>query len=215
MTVQLAIRQLEIPEGQRLRLHDLNWQEFEEILGELGEHRASHIAYFDGTLEVRMPLPEHEVDKELIGDIIKLILDVFGIEFECFGSTTFKLQEMKSCLEPDTCFYIANHYKMVGKLRLNLAIDPPPDLAIEIDVTSFTQLRAYQALKVNELWCYSDRQLSIYILQGERYIATAISPTFPNLKITEVIPRLVAIALNQGRSAAMKSCRQWLIQDAN
>ncbi len=212
MTVQLAVRQLEIPEGQRLRLHDLNWQEFEAILGELGEHRASRIAYFDGTLEVRMPLPEHEVDKELIGDIVKLILDTFAIEFECFGSTTFKRQEMKSGIEPDTCFYIANHHRMVGKRRLNLAVDPPPDLSIEIDVTSFTQLKAYEALQVAELWCYSDRKLSIYILQGDRYIDSEVSLTFPNLKITEAIPHFVAIALNQGRRAAMRACRQWLTQ---
>lgn len=213
MTVQLAVRQLEIPEGQRLRLHDLSWQEFESILGELGEHRASRIAYFDGILEVRMPLPEHEVDKELIGDIVKLILDTLGVEFECFGSTTFKRQDMKSGIEPDTCFYIANHYKMVGKRRLDLNVDPPPDLSIEIDVTSITQLKAYEALQVKELWCYSDRQLLIYILQGDRYIATPMSPTFPNLKITESIPQFVEIALHQGRSFAMRACRQWL-QDA-
>jgi Uma2 family endonuclease len=135
------------------------------------------------------------------------------MEFECFGSTTFKRQEMKSGIEPDTCFYIANHHRMVGKRRLNLAIDPPPDLSIEIDVTSFTQLKAYEALQVRELWCYSDRQLSIYILQGDRYIQTEISPTFPSLKIIEAIPQFVAIAINQGRSAAMKACRQWLIQE--
>ncbi len=210
MTVTLAIRQLEIPEGQRLRLHDLDWQEFEAILGELGEHRASRIAYFDGTLEVRMPLPEHEVDKELIGDIVKLILDTLGLEFECFGSTTFKRESMKSGIEPDTCFYIANHDQMVGKRRVDLTIDPPPDLSIEIDVTSFTQLKAYEALKVNELWCYCDRTLSIYTLQDDRYIQTEISPTFPNLKIIEAIPHFVTIALNQGRSPAMRACRQWL-----
>ena len=211
MAVNLAVKQLEIPEGQRLRLHDLGWREFEAILEELGEHRASRIAYFDRTLEVRMPLPEHEVDKELIGDIVKLILDTLSLDFECFGSTTFKRQDMKSGIEPDTCFYIANHHKMVGKRRLDLNIDPPPDLAIEIDVTSFTQLKAYEALRVSELWCYSDRQLSIYVLQGDRYIETEISPTFSNLNITESIPNFVAIALSEGRSAAIRACRQWLL----
>jgi Uma2 family endonuclease len=122
---------------------------------------------------------------------------------------------MKSGIEPDTCFYIANHHRMVGKRRLNLAIDPPPDLSIEIDVTSFTQLKAYEALQVAELWCYSNHQLSIYILHGDRYVDSEVSPTFPNLKITEAIPRFVEIALNQGRSTAMRACRQWLIQDAN
>ena len=212
MTVKLAIRQLEIPEGQRLRLHDLCWQEFEAILEELGEHRASRVAYFEGILEVRMPLPEHEVDKELIGDFVKLILDTIELDFECFGSTTFKRQDMKSGVEPDTCFYIENHHKMVGKRRIDLTIDPPPDLAIEVDVTSITQLKAYEALKVGELWCYSDRQLSIYTLQDDRYSKVEVSPIFPNLKITEAIPRFVAIALTQGRSTAMRACRQWLLE---
>ena len=213
MTVKLAIRQLEIPEGQRLRLHDLCWQEFEAILEELGEHRASRVAYFDGILEVRMPLPEHEVDKELIGDFVKLILDTIELDFECFGSTTFKRQDMKSGVEPDTCFYIENHHKMVGKRRIDLTIDPAPDLAIEVDVTSITQLKAYEALKVREIWCYSDRQLSIYTLQDDCYSKAEISPIFPNLKITEAIPRFVAIALTQGRSAAMRACRQWLLAE--
>ncbi|MEB3335836.1 MAG: Uma2 family endonuclease [Leptolyngbyaceae bacterium] len=210
MTVQLAIQQLEIPEGQRLRLRHINWQEFEAILEELGEHRASRVAYFNGTLEVRMPLPEHEVDKELIGDLVKLILDTLELDFECFGSTTFKRQDMKSGIEPDTCFYIQNHSQMVGKRRVDLTVDPPPDLAIEIDVTSMTQLAAYEALKVAELWCYCDRKLSIYTLQGDRYIETTVSPTLPTLALGSEIPRFVEIAIAEGRGRAMKACRQWL-----
>ncbi|MEH2053012.1 MAG: Uma2 family endonuclease [Nostoc sp.] len=66
-------------------------------------------------------------------------------------------------IEPDTCFYIQNACQMIGKRRLDLSVDPPPDLAIEIDVTSKTQLSAYVALSVSELWCYGDEKLKVFV----------------------------------------------------
>jgi Uma2 family endonuclease len=154
--VTLQLQQLSVPPGQRLLIYDVNWSEFEAILDELGEKRASRIAYTDNILEIRMPLPEHEVDKELIGDLVKILLEELDMDCECFGSTTFKKKEASSGLEPDQCFYITNHPQMRGKRRLNLAIAPPPDLAIEIDVTSKTQIDAYTRLGVPELWVYEE-----------------------------------------------------------
>lgn len=81
---------LQLRPGQRLLIQDVNWSEFEAILDEFGEKRASRIAYSDGTLEIRMPLPEPEVDKELIGDLVKILLEELDMDCECFGSTTFK-----------------------------------------------------------------------------------------------------------------------------
>ena len=148
MPVTLQLRQLSVPPGQRLLIQNLEWAEFESILEELGEHRSSRIAYSHGTLEIRMPTPEHEVDKELLGDLVKILLDELEIDCECFGSTTFKGEKMNSGIEPDQCFYIQNHARMRGKRRVDLSLDPPPDLAIEVDVTSKTQLEAYTALGV-------------------------------------------------------------------
>lgn len=107
--VTLQLQQLDIPLGQRLLIHDLDWQQFEYILAELGETRSSRITYHQGTLEIRMPTPEHEVDKEIIGDFVKILLDELEMDCECFGSTTFKQESMNSGIEPDQCFYIQNH----------------------------------------------------------------------------------------------------------
>ena len=75
MPVKIAIAQIQVAPGQRLILDNISWQEFEEILEDLGEHRHSHIAYYRGILEFRMPLPGHERAKVLIGDLLKIILD--------------------------------------------------------------------------------------------------------------------------------------------
>ena len=100
----------------------------EAILKELGEHRAARVAYYQGVLEIRMPSPEHEVDKELIGDMVKILLDELELDWESYGSTTFKRclrraapTHMAAGVEPDTCFYIQNACEMIGKRWLDLS----------------------------------------------------------------------------------------------
>ena len=206
--VTLQLRQLDIPPGQRVLLHDVSWREFEAILEELGEHRAVRLAYSQGTLEIRMPLPEHEVDKELIGDLVKILLEELEIDCECFGSTTFKRETKKGGVEPDQCFYIQNHQVMRGKRRVDLTVDPPPDLAIEIDVTSKTQLEAYEALQVPELWRYENNQLQINLLQEGKYVASQSSPIFPGLPIMELVTEFVVQSAILGRSPSLRAFRK-------
>ncbi|NEP60589.1 MAG: Uma2 family endonuclease [Symploca sp. SIO2G7] len=208
MPVTLQLRQLDLPPGQRLFVRDVDWSEFEAILSELGESRSSRIAYSHGTLEIRMPTPEHEVDKELIGDLVKILLDELEIDCECFGSTTFKQENMGSGIEPDQCFYIQNHARMRGKRRVDLKVDPPPDLALEVDVTSKTQLDAYATLGVPELWRYEKNKLNIYILQEGSYQPVTISPTFPLLPILDFVAEVLSQSITIGRSPALRAFRK-------
>lgn len=208
--ITFQLRQINVPQGQRVLIHDINWQEFEAILEELGEKRATRIAYSKGTLEIRMPLPEHGVNKEIIGDMVKILLNELDMDRECFGSTTFKRKDMAHGIEPDNCFYIQNHALMVGKTRIDLTIDPPPDLAIEIDVTSKTQLSAYEALKVPELWCYVDRKLQINVLRDGQYIQVETSPIFPDLSAIAGITKFVEMSRTVGTSPALRAFRQWV-----
>ena len=106
--MQLELKQLSIPPGQRVLLENVSWQMFESILDELGEGRAARISYNQGTLEIMTPLPEHENDKVIIGDFVKAILEELDIEFVSLGSTTFKNKVMVQGVEPDDCFYIQN-----------------------------------------------------------------------------------------------------------
>ncbi|MDJ0515474.1 MAG: Uma2 family endonuclease [Trichodesmium sp. MO_231.B1] len=89
---------------------------------------------------------------------------------------------MESGIELEQCFYTQNHARMGGKRRVDLNVDPPPNLAIEIDVTSKTQLNVYAKLGVPELWRYEKNQLKVYLLQGKDYQEVSTSPTFPKPK---------------------------------
>ena len=185
--VTLQLSQIDVPPGQRVVLQDVHWQQFEDILEELGEHRGSRIAYSSRTLEIMSPLPEHEVTKELVSDLVKILLEELEIDCESFGSTTFKRQDMESGIEPDACFYISNHQQMIGRSKIDLTVDPAPDLAIEIDVTSKTQLDAYEALGVPELWRFENHRLRIDILKHGNYFQSSRSSTFPKLPIIEKV----------------------------
>nr|WP_322743665.1 Uma2 family endonuclease [Romeria gracilis] len=176
--VTLQLRQLNIPPGQRLLLRDVSWAEFEAILGELGEHRGSRIAYDSGVLEIMAPLPEHEADKEIISDLLKALLEELNTEFLTLGSTPFKNTEMLKGIEPDQCFYIQNEAVVRGKKRLDMATDPPPDLALEIDITSRTHPETYAALGVPELWRRAGERIQIYQLQAGQYGEVTENPAF-------------------------------------
>jgi Uma2 family endonuclease len=208
--VTLQLRQLSVPPGQRIVLTDVNWSTFETILQELGEKRTSKIAYAHNQLEIRMPLPEHEFDKEIIGDMVKILLEELEIDRECYGSTTFKREDMAAGIEPDNCFYIQNYQTMIGKRRLDLTVDPPPDLAIEVDVTSKTQLSAYAALGVPELWQFSQGRLRINLLQAGNYIEVNSSPTFPTFPIIKGVSQFIEMSLVQGSSVALRAFRKWV-----
>jgi Uma2 family endonuclease len=200
--VAKPVSQLRLAPGSQVTIQDVSWEEFESILLELGEKRSARIAYSHSTLEIMVPLPEHEKPKDLIADMVKILLKKTGRKYEPFGSTTFKRENIAG-VEPDACFYIENYQSMINRRRLE-PNDPPPDLAIEIDVTSLTTIDAYQAIAVPELWVYHDGQLSIYLLQNSNYILSAESPTFPHIPVTEIIPATVEKSWQVGTVQALE-----------
>ena len=210
MTVKIAIAQIHLEQGQRVTLENINWQEFEDILEDLGEHRHSLIVYYKGVLEIRMPLPEHERAKVLISNLLVILLEELDLEWESLGSTTFKSKRMQAGIEPDDCFYIKNYRAMIGKKRLNLDVDPVPDLAIEIDLTSITQLSAYEALAVPEIWRYKNGKLEISLFEDGKYINSSTSLAFPSVPVIEGISLFLEKSKDLPISALRREFRKWL-----
>lgn len=208
----LELKRIYVPPGQKVLLRDVTWQELETIIEDLGEHRAARIAYDRGMLEIMSPLPEHEDNKEIISDLVKALLEELEVEFRCLGSTTFKNQFMAQGIEPDQCFYIKNESKIRGKKRLDLTVDPPPDLALEIDITSRTHLNIYQSLKVPEVWQFEKGKLQINILQNGIYIESKNSLNFPQLPLIDVITQYLEQSKIIGRNTTLKNFRIWVIQ---
>ncbi|MBN3940994.1 MAG: Uma2 family endonuclease [Nostoc sp.] len=206
----LKLQQIIVKPGQQMLLKDISWQQLENILEEMGERRAARISYSYGWLEIMVPLPEHEKDKEYIGELVRVLLDKLQMDFEPFGSTTLKNERMRQAVEPDTSFYIQNQAAIIGKNRIDLNVDPPPDLAIEIDITSRTRFDNYEILRVPELWRNTQQGLEIYLLQEGKYIKSESSPNFPGIPIVELVNEYVQQCLTIGRSQAMRNFRDWV-----
>lgn len=212
MVITLQLNQIDVMPGQRVMLRNVSWQQFEAILLALGEHRITRLAYSKGTLEIMAPLPEHEQTKIVIADLLKVLLDELDQNWEPLGSSTFRREDMLAGIEPDECFYIQNHALMIGRERIDLSIDPPPDLAIEVDVTSSTQISAYEALQVPENWRYQNQQLQIYVLCSGKYIQSNNSPNFPDFPVVEGISQFLAISRTDGTRPALRAFRAWVRQ---
>ncbi len=196
------VSQITLSPGSVVTIPNITWLEFESILQELGEKRRTRIAYSNSTLEIMVPLLDREIPKDLISDIVKILLKSAGRRYEPFGSTTFK-REGAAGVEPDACFYILNYQRMIGRRRL-LPDDPPPDLAIETDVTSKTKIDAYKIIGVPEVWVYDSGRLRIYLLQDGEYVESDMSPNFPEIAIAQLIPATVERAWQVGNLQALE-----------
>jgi len=209
--VTLQLRQLEVPPGQRILLHEVSWAEFEAILAELGDHRSTRLAYDHGLLELMAPLPEHEYFKETISDAVKDISEELAIDYESYGSTTWRKQAKQAGIEPDNCFYFQNEVLVRGKLTFDLSQDPPPDLALEIDLTSksLNRFPIYARLGIPEIWAYDQGQLTVYLLQANEYHPSLKSCVFPSLNVQE-LPSLIEAHRDRGRLAGRRAVREWV-----
>ncbi|MEL6382987.1 MAG: Uma2 family endonuclease [Cyanobacteria bacterium J06626_18] len=180
-------------------LRDVSRSEFEAILAELGQHRSISIAYDDGLLEIVAPLPEHEYFKQSISIAIEDIAETSEQDYESYESATWRRQPKQAGIEGDNCFYFQNEARVRGKFDFDLNQDPPPDLALEIDVTrkSLARFPIYARLGIPEIWCSDAGALTIYVLQQNQYVKVDQSRVFPSLNI-QVLPQLIEAHRDRG-----------------
>ena len=147
-----AVRHL--PSGATLVIHAIGWDEYERLLDGLAAGPRVRVSYDRGRLEAMSPLPEHEDDIRFIDDLVRAWSDRHDLTLEKRGSATWKRRSLERGVESDACYYVGNAVRIIGKRTIDLESDPPPDIALEIDVTneSITTFPIYAALGVPEIW---------------------------------------------------------------
>lgn len=195
---------------KRVTFYNLSWQSYEQILEALGNKRAAQLTYYKGTLEIVSPLEEHESASDRIGILIHILTEELNLNVKSMASTTLNKPELKVGSEPDKGYYIQNEPVVRGKI-VNLAIDPPPDLILEVDIThtDINKNQLYQEMKVPEFWRYNGKVLTIYLLNEDRYQEVETSPTFPLLTKAKVY-EFLAQCNTQGETQTKRSFRTWL-----
>src|SRR5438132_7530835 len=156
-----------------LVLTGADWRTYSRLLRVFAERPSVRLTYDRGDLEIMSPLPEHESDADMLGRFVVVLTEELGLPIKAGRSTTFRRRGLRRGLEPDNSYWIANEPRVRGKRRINLRIDPPPDLAIEVDVTSssLNRMGIYAVLAVPEVWRLDGPVLTFYVLAANRRYA--------------------------------------------
>lgn len=159
-------------EEQRVVLPGVNWQQYESLVAALGDYPGLRLIYLEGTLEIFMPSPEHEMLKKVIARLLERYAEEVDILLHGYGSTTFRSEAKARGLEPDECYCVDTLKEL-------------PDFAIEVNLTSggVDKLAVYQGLGVPEVLIYENNQLTLYNLREASYQASAHSQFFPDLDL--------------------------------
>ena len=143
--------------------------------------------------------------------MIRTLVEELGLRLRGYGSTTLDREDLEKGAEPDSCFYIQNVDRILGK-TLNLATGPPPDLAIEFDITSSSRRRfgIYLQLQIPEVWRYTQRQgITIYQLVEGDYQECEFSPTF-SMVSGAVLMQFIQLAEEEDDISVIRALRQWV-----
>ena len=198
------------PAEQRVVLHNIGWNTYERLLADHENNSAPRFTYDRGELEIMSPSPEHEKFNRRIAQLVLAVAEESGIEAEDLGSTTFSREDIERGFEPDSCFYIQNEERIRGKDRIDLTSDPPPDLVIEIDITSpsLDKLPIYAQMGVPEVWRYDGERITILALKGSDYGETAGSIVLPPVT-SAALTSFVEQSKATRRTIWLERVREW------
>lgn len=202
--------------SQHITLQGVSWGTYHALLQDMGDHRAARLAYDQGTLEIIMPSDLHEVLNRLLDRIITALTEELDLKIKAYGSTTLEREDLEKGVEPDSCYYIQNA-DQISSRRLNLRTDPPPDLVVEVDISSSSQRRftLYQQLQIPEVWQYTQRRgLVFYQLVDGAYVERGFSPTFPQVS-SQMLMEFLQMAPGEDDNAVVKSLRRWIRQQSS
>jgi len=213
---QTAHQDGQVVESSLVVLHPIAWSTYQALLADLGEHRAARLAYDRGTLEIKMPSTLHELLNRLLERIITTLTEELGMSILSLGSTRFDFEALEQGVEPDSCFYIQNA-EQVNFDELMPPQNVPPDLVIEVDITSSSKsrLKIYKAMGVPEIWCYNREGIAILRLQDSEYVAREASPTFPLLSTKALESLLEKGKQSRNHNPLIAEFRTWLRDQQN
>lgn len=201
------------PAEARVVLRNISWETYERMLEDLTDCSAPRLTYDRGDLEIMSPQARHEVINETIKLFLSLVSEELEIEIRGLGSTTFKRADAERGFEADSCFYLQNEALIRGKDRLDLPIDPPPDLVFEVDITSSSLDKdsIFAQLGVPEVWRYDGRKLAILVLSEDVYERAPASSALPFIT-ADAVTNFIDAGNKLSRLEWGKSVRVWLRQ---
>ncbi len=201
----------QLPAGSTLICRDVSWDEYENLLTEIGDDSNARISYDNGKLEIMSPSRKHELYKGLISRLVDVLTEELNLEYVSFGAMTWRRKKKSKGTEADECFYIQNFSQVADKDEINLEIDPPPDLVIEVDIyhDSSGKFSIYAALGVPEIWQHDGSEIHFYRLTENEYQEISHSACFPFLS-AQVLTQFLTPQEGKGMNALKRAFRAWV-----
>ena len=194
-------------EQDHVIMHGVSWRTFQQLLADRGERGGVLLAYDRGTVELRVPSQEHEWIKTTLTQVVEAVAFARDLHYRSLGSTTFVREDLARGFEPDACFYLDHADAIAPDRPLDLAVDPPPDLVIEVDITrsSLDKLPIYAALGVPEVWRYTGREVEIRCLIEDAYMVSDTSRVLSGINASMVARFIEEARTTTNQTAWFKS----------
>jgi Uma2 family endonuclease len=201
----------QLPADAEIKLHNVSWDDYEELLEQVGEASGLRISYDEGTLRIMTLSLEHENLARFFEKLMAIISLRLRLNIVSSGSTTLRKRRKEKGNEPDASFYVQSAPLIGNRRRLDFTKDPPPDIAVEVDVHhgSEDKLSIYASLGVPEVWRYDGERLTIKLLEDGNYVEAEQSRALPVLTadlLTDFLRRL----REEGEFQAIVAFDEWL-----
>ena len=209
--MQVQLPEPIIADEPHVVLRGVSWAFYQAMSRECDD-RPIRINYADGVLEITTISTEHEGYKEAVAHLVSEISSEFGIDIASRGSATLAMEGKEKALEPDQCFWVAHEAAIRGVRRLDLAVHPPPDFVVEIDITHAVVDREaiYASIGVPEMWHFDRKTgLTAWERSGDRWVRIEMSKSFPMIRVSDLNP-FVERWWTDGQRAVLVSFRDWL-----
>ena len=171
----------------------VSWETYERLLADDEERRIPRMTYDQGVLELVTPSTPHEEDALVFAHLVLIVAASLGIPMRSVGSTTFRRKDLERGFEPDASFYIQNEDRIRGKRQIDLTVDPPPDVVLEMEMSrsALDKLPLFASMGIPEVWRCDGQRVTIHILEQDRYQESSASLAFPVLT-SDVLTRFLA-----------------------
>ena len=198
---------------QRVILRHVSWETYERLLAEHEQSSSPRFTYDGGVLEIMSPSTRHERLNRSIATLCEVIAEECNIELDNVGSNTFKREDLARGFEPDSCFYVQNVERVRSREQIDLTVDPPPDLVIEIDISrsSLDRFPIFASIGVPEVWRYDGMRAAIFKLAGGAYQEQETSEAFPGVT-GQIITQFIEESKTLTRTVWLRRVRAWARQ---
>lgn len=195
---------------QLVILDRVTWDTYERLINEHGERCGTRFTYDEGVLQIMVVSSRHERPNRTLATLVEVVAEEWGVDIARLGSMTFKRKDLQKGFEPDSCFYIQHADAIHGKQQIDIVVDPPPDLSIEVDITreSLNRFPIFAAVGIPEVWRFDGNRVAIFRLESGGYVEAANSLAFP-----AVTAEILTLFLNESQklksTAWLRKVREW------